>query len=267
MSDFSDPSSAPDPYADIADLYDLEHDEFDDDLELYLGLLDNVGGPFLELGAGSGRLLAPIAEAGYAVTGLDASPPMLERARARLRDANLLDQATLFQGRMEDASSAPGGPFGLIAFSLNALMHLDTPEVQREALAAARTAMRPDGITVIDTMNPTHEQLAHLIGRNHLEGSWETADGAMVDKWSHRDLLSVDQTIDTLLYYDRIAQDGTIRRTRSSFLLRYVTPTELELMLELAGFTRWHIYGGYDLSPLSDDSDRIIAIAEGEASR
>ncbi|MGC4105935.1 MAG: class I SAM-dependent methyltransferase [Thermomicrobiales bacterium] len=256
-----------DPYADIAELYDLEHDEFDEDLELYLGLLENVGGPFLEMGAGSGRILAPVADAGYDVTGLDSSQPMLDRARTRLREGKLLRKATLHEGRMEDAASAPGGPFGLIAFSLNALMHLDTPEAQREALTAARKAMKPEGITVIDTMNPTHEQLAHLIGRNHLEGTWELEDGSMVDKWSHRDLLSVDQTIDTLLYYDRTSPDGAIHRTRSSFTLRYVTPYELELMLELAGFTRWHIYGGYDLSPLSDDSDRIVAIAEGSVPR
>lgn len=267
MRDFTDRPADSDPYAAIAGLYDLEHDGFDEDVELYLGLLDTVGGPFLEMGAGSGRLIAPIAEAGYPVTGLDASRPMLDRARARLREADLLDTVTLVEGRMADAATAPGGPFGMVAFSLNALMHLDTPEAQRGALAAARQAMRPDGITVIDTMNPTHEQLAHLIGRNHLEGSWETEHGATVDKWSHRDLLSVEQTIDTLLYYDRTGPDGTLHRTRSSFTLRYVTPNELELMLELAGFARWHIYGGYDLSPLDDDSDRIIAIAEGEATR
>lgn len=267
MRDFTDRPSDSDPYAAIADLYDLEHDEFDEDVELYLGLLDTVGGPFLEMGAGSGRLIAPIAEAGYAVTGLDASRPMLDRARARLREAGLLDRVTLFEGAMEDAASAPGGPFGMVAFSLNALMHLDTPEAQRSALTAARVAMKPDGITVIDTMNPTHEQLAHLIGRNHLEGSWEMEDGTTVDKWSHRDLLSVDQTIDTLLSYDRTAPDGTLRRTRSSFVLRYVAPNELELMLELAGFARWHLYGGYDLSPLNDNADRIIAIAEGEGAR
>ncbi|MGB3327992.1 MAG: class I SAM-dependent methyltransferase [Thermomicrobiales bacterium] len=265
MSDLIDRPTSFDPYADIAELYDLEHDAFDDDLELYLGLLDNVGGPFLEMGAGSGRLLAPVADAGYAVTGLDASKPMLDRARARLKQEGLGKQAQLFQGQMADAASAPGGPFGLIAFSLNALMHLDAPETQRAALRAAREAMKPDGITVIDTMNPTLEQLSHLVGRTHLEGSWELEDGSTVDKWSHRDLFSVDQTIDTLLYYDRTAPDGAIHRTRSSFILRYVTPNELEMMLELAGFSRWQIYGGYDLSPLSDDSDRIIAIAEGDA--
>jgi len=256
-----------DPYASIADLYDLEHDDFDEDLDLYLGLLDNVGGPFLEMGAGSGRLLAPIVEAGYAVTGLDTSTPMLERARTRLRQAGLLKQAILHEARMEDAASAPGSPFGVVAFSLNALMHLDTPDAQRTALTAARKATKLGGITVIDTMNPTHEQLAHLIGRNHLEGTWELDDGSSVDKWSHRDLLSVDQAIDTLLYYDRVAPSGTITRTRTGFVLRYVTPNELELMLELAGFTRWHMYGGYDLSPLTDDSDRIIAIAEREDSQ
>ncbi|MGC4190113.1 MAG: class I SAM-dependent methyltransferase [Thermomicrobiales bacterium] len=256
-----------DPYADIAELYDLEHDEFDEDLELYLGLLDNVGGPVLEMGAGSGRLLAPLAEAGYAVTGVDASRPMLDRARARLAEAGSGKKVRLHEGRMEDAADAPGGPFGLVAFSLNALMHLDTPEAQRAAVGATRKAMKPGGITVIDTMNPTHEQLAHLTGRNHLEGTWELEDGSVVDKWSHRDLLSVDQTIDTVLYYDRTSPNGSIQRARTQFTLRYVTPNELELMLELAGFSRWHVYGGYDLAPLTDDSDRIIVIAEGEISR
>lgn len=259
----NDHDDAIDPYAAITELYDLEHDEFDEDLELYLGLLENVGGPFLEMGAGSGRLLAPVAEAGYAATGLDSSRPMLERAKARLKQDGLLKKITLHEARMEDAASAPGGPFGLVAFSLNALMHLDSPEAQRAALTAARKATKSDGITVIDTMNPTHEQLAHLIGRNHLEGSWELEDSTMVDKWSHRDLNSVDQTIDTLLYYDRTTQNGALHRTRTNFTLRYVTPNELELMLELAGFERWHIYGGYDLAPLTDDSDRIIVIAEG----
>lgn len=252
-----------DPYADIAELYDLEHDEFDEDLELYLGLLDNVGGPFLEMGAGSGRLLAPIADAGYAVTGLDVSRPMLDRARVRLREEGVLNKVTLHEARIEDATSAPGGPFGLVAFSLNALMHLDSPDAQRAALTAACQVTKRGGITVIDTMNPTHEQLAHLISRNHLEGSWEDEDGATVDKWSHRELFSVDQTIDTLLYYDRTLPDGRLRRTRTNFSLRYVTPNELELMLELAGFSRWQIFGGYDLSPLTDDSDRIVVIAEG----
>jgi len=42
-----------------------------------------TGGPVLEIGCGSGRLLAPLARAGYEVTGVDQSPEMLARAEAR----------------------------------------------------------------------------------------------------------------------------------------------------------------------------------------
>lgn len=251
-----------DPYARIAELYDLEHDDYDEDTELYLGLLESIDGPVLEMGAGSGRLLIPIAEAGRQVTGLDASPVMLNRARQRIAGSKAGRKITLFEAEMHDAPKAPGGPFGLVLFSLNALMHLDDPAAQRSALAAARKALRPGGHLVIDTMNPSHEQLQHLTSRSHLEGTWTLDDGTVIDKWSHRELFSADQILDTVLWYDSVSPDGMLRRTRTQFPLRYVHPYELELMLELAGYVRWNVFGSYELGPLNDESDRIIVIAE-----
>ncbi|HUC40812.1 MAG TPA: class I SAM-dependent methyltransferase, partial [Gemmatimonadales bacterium] len=42
------------------------------------------GGPVLEVGCGTGRILLPIAHAGAAITGIDGSHQMLERCRAKL---------------------------------------------------------------------------------------------------------------------------------------------------------------------------------------
>ena len=42
-------------------------------------------GPILELGCGTGRVLLPLARAGFEITGLDLSTAMLERCRAALR--------------------------------------------------------------------------------------------------------------------------------------------------------------------------------------
>ena len=54
----SDASRVPDdPYANIAELYDLEHEGFGADIELLLNFAEVVGDPILELGCGSGRLL------------------------------------------------------------------------------------------------------------------------------------------------------------------------------------------------------------------
>ena len=259
-------SVANDPYRDIAELYDLEHNDFGIDIDLMLNFAQVVGDPILEMGCGSGRILIPLAEAGFNVTGIDTSTPMLDRARTAVIQTGVGSHVTLFEGDMREADKAPGGPFGLVIFSLNSLMHLTTIADQRAALEAAGRALDPRGQLIIDTMNPSPDQLRHLLDSPHLEGSWELPDGSVVDKWSHRRQTNAAQLIDTLLWYDRTHIDGSFTRTRSSFSLRYVHASELALMLELSGFIEPMFYGSYDLDPYEHDSERLIATAEVTAS-
>jgi SAM-dependent methyltransferase len=51
------------------------------DAVFYRDLARATGGPVLELGCGTGRVLIPIARDGLACVGLDTSPAMLEAAR------------------------------------------------------------------------------------------------------------------------------------------------------------------------------------------
>lgn len=259
--------SANDPYGNIAELYDLEHNSFDVDIELMLNFAQVVGDPILEMGCGSGRVLIPLAEAGFNVTGLDVSRAMLDRAEAAISSTNVGNRVTLVEGDMREADLAPGGPFGLVIFSLNSLMHLTTVEDQRTALASAARALDPRGQLIIDTMNPSPDQIRHLLDSPHLEGSWELPDGSTVDKWSHRRHSSTPQLIDTLLWYDRTDVDGSLTRTRSSFPLRYVYASEMAMMLELSGFIEPMFYGNYDLDPYEYDSERLIVTSEVTASR
>lgn len=251
-----------DPYAPIAELYDLEHGGFRDDIDLLLSFADIVGDPILEMGCGSGRIMIPLAEAGYDVTGIDQSLAMLERARKASGAQPFEGSVQLMKGSMLDADAAPGGPFGLVIFSLNALMHLPVAGEQRAALESAFRALDPKGQLIIDLMNPTPDHLTSLGSAPILEGSWELPDGSTVDKWAHRRLHPTTQVIDTLLWYDRVSPDGTVHRTRSRFRLRYIHPAELELMLELAGFTEIRMYGSYEMDPLDDNSDRLFVTAE-----
>jgi SAM-dependent methyltransferase len=64
-------------------LYDLENAEFAPQGPFYQALAEQTGGPVLELGCGTGRLTIPLARAGFAITGLDIVPAMLERARQK----------------------------------------------------------------------------------------------------------------------------------------------------------------------------------------
>lgn len=249
--------STKDVYANIVDLYDLEHADFTDDIEFLLELAQLGDGPILELGSGTGRVLFALADAGHHVVGIDSSEAMMDVAKLK-NDGT--EHISLVTGDMTDLEDIKGGPFGMIIASLNSIMHLNQHE-QRKLLTAARNALKPGGRLVIDTLNPSTSQLNHLLNTTHLEGSWTTGDGTVVDKWGHRQPGDESQVIDTLIWYDQTSAQGEYHRTRTRFDLRYVHQSELDLMLELANFNDVDWYGDYELNPWDVESDRIIAIA------
>lgn len=251
----------PDVYAGIPELYDLEHRDFIDDVDLYRQFAYATGDPVLELACGTGRVLAPLAAAGHRVTGTDRSEPMLGRARVALARVPDAPPFQLVVGDMTEAAAAPGGPFGLVIIALNGLLHATTSEEQRRVLVAARQACDPRGQLIVDVLNPTPQHLAAL-GGTALDGTWELGDGTLVMKSSDRRVSPSEQTIATTIWYDLVAPDGMMRRQTTAFNLRYVTPAELLLMLELSGWVDFEVYGSYDLDPLTDESERLIVTAQ-----
>jgi len=114
----------------------------------------------LELGVGTGetalRVLAAHRQARW--TGIDASEPMLARARERLPDADLR------LARLEDP--LPQGPFDLVVSAL-AVHHLDG-EGKRDLFARVARVLRPGGAFVLgDLVIPEREEDAVI------EVDWE----------------------------------------------------------------------------------------------
>lgn len=247
-----------DPYADIVALYDLEHNDFTDDVDFLLELASYGDGPILELGCGTGRVLLPLADAGHRVFGIDSSEAMLDVARSRSDGDSTV---TLLSGDMSDLADVPGAPFGMVISSLNSIMHLTTQHQQREMISSALGVLSSGGRLVIDTLNPSVAQLNYLLDTTHLEGSWRTEVGSVIDKWGHRQAGQESQIINTLIWYDQTSTEGDYHRTRTRFDLRYVHQSELALMLESAGFGHVDWYGNYELDPWDAAAERIIAIA------
>ena len=48
---------------------------------------------------------------------------------------------------------------------------------------------------------------------------------------------------------------------RSQVSSRYVYKHEMELLLRVAGFARWEIYGDFDRRPLTHENDAMIVTA------
>ena len=254
-----------DPYRDIVRWYDAEHDAFTDDIALYLQLADVVGDPILELACGTGRIMQPLLEAGHRVTGVDSSGPMLEAARSRLSTHLRARRATLVSAGMDDEASTAAGTFGLVIIALNGLLHAESQPAQRAVLERARAALDPRGMLVIDVVNPL-TALSLIDDRAViLEGQWPV-DGETVLKHSSRTVDRADQRISATIWYD-VAVSGGVQRTVTSFDQRFLWPSELLLLLEIAGFVDVQVYGSYELDPFTAESERLLITAEVNRSR
>ncbi|MCC6169485.1 MAG: class I SAM-dependent methyltransferase [Caldilineaceae bacterium] len=244
----------------FARYYDDDYRHYADDVDALLALAEETGGPVLELGCGTGRLLLPLAQAGHTLTGVDISPALLAVARRKLAQANLLDRVTLVEGDLR-RFALPRRDFGFAFFTSNTLMHLSTPGAQLAALAQAARHLRRGGLLLVDLFHPDIARLIEVHGLMELADQWETADGAQVVKWSVRTLDLAAQFQETLFIYEETAPDGSTRRTLCPFTLRYLWRNEAELMLAAAGLAVEAVWGDFDGGPYDSQSEHLILVA------
>ncbi len=123
-----------------ASLYDLIETS-EEDIPLWLELARAAQGPVLELGCGTGRVMAPLARAGVRVVGVDRSEAMLDRARARgLRD---LVRADLESFAVEERFALAIGPARVLEHVADAGAALRA--VRRHLLPGGRLALHVAG--------------------------------------------------------------------------------------------------------------------------
>jgi SAM-dependent methyltransferase len=106
----------------------------------------------LDFGCGVGRLTRALASRFTTVTGVDASPKMIEQAR-RLN-------AETANATFEPADEPPAGPLDLVLAQL-VLQHLPSKALAREYIERLIRATAPDGLTVFQI--PAHLPLAQRI--------------------------------------------------------------------------------------------------------
>jgi SAM-dependent methyltransferase len=247
------------PFDRFARLYDWEHDPYRADVDVVVALARRTGGPVLELACGTGRLLAPLASAGLAVTGVDSSETMLRRATERLARLGL--SAELVEQRMDHLQLAPA-TFRTIVCGLDSFGLLLKRADQASALRAARAHISHDGRLVLDLANGNlrganepPEELLHDITAPDPE------TGRPVTKFVLRRPNAAEQFDDLLMFYDEQDERGFLKRTTVEVRLRWFTRNELELLLQSCGWEIDELYGNYDLESFGPSSDRLLIVA------
>jgi ubiquinone/menaquinone biosynthesis C-methylase UbiE len=246
----------------IAPFYDIEHDRFREDLDMYRNFAELSGGKILELACGSGRVLLPLAEEGYELTGVDSSEKMLEIAQQRLYAQDLAGRCQLVKQDMRILQL--GQKYRLAIIALGSFGHITMRKDQQSTLTAIRTHLSPGATLILDISNGDARYMEDLSGQVLHQGTWPTPEGYYYTHFVSPAVSSERHLLELTHFYERHRQGGPVERTVITTQLYLFERSELELLLEQAGFAIKDVYGYYDLGPFNLESPRMICIAEAD---
>lgn len=231
----------------VADLYDDWYQDHPDTQVTVERLAELAGpGPILELGVGTGRLALPLAELGLRVHGIDASPAMLDRLRAKPGG----ERVQLSVGDM--AEVAVEGSFALVFVAANTLFLLASQEEQLRCFANVAARLSADGVFVIDVFVPDP---ARYRDDQQLGVTRVTVDSVLLTASRHD---PVGQRLEAQQI--QLGPGAGFRLIPG--VLRYAWPSELDLMARLAGLGLRERWGGWRREAFTAASTMHVSVYE-----
>jgi SAM-dependent methyltransferase len=233
----SDPAFYGDTWASV---YDEVHTHHDPTSEVE-ALAQLVGtGKALELGIGTGRVAIPLAARGVDVHGIEASQAMLDRMRAKPGGVGI--PVTL--GDFTDISLE--GEYALVYIVFSTLYGLLRQEAQVACVRSAAARLAPGGVFVVAGFVP---------------------DPARFDRGQRVQVNRIEPTRVDLLFtqHDPVAQRVTSQRVVVGAQgmqlfpveVRYVWPSELDLMAQLAGLRLRERWGDWRRGPFTGSGGHV----------
>jgi SAM-dependent methyltransferase len=206
-------------------------------------------GPALELAIGTGRIGLPLAATGVRVDGVELSAAMIERLRAKPGG----DALAVTCGDM--AAVVLPDRYRLVYVVFNSLMNLVTQDAQVECVANAARHLTDDGVFVVENVVP-----------DPMYGLRQDRDG--VDQYVDAGRIGPDGVTIEVGRYDRVSQRvdkchvgfGPSGVEAEPLALRYVWPSELDLMARLAGLRLRERWGGWSGEPFDARSPRHVSV-------
>jgi len=228
-----------------------------DDTDFYIGLARRFGGPVLEAMCGSGRVLIPMARAGFEVTGIDSSDVMLAAARKKLDTEMPEVQGRVGLVNADVRDMDLGQRFRLVIVAFSSINHLLTPQDQDMAMACLKRHLEDDGALAIASFIP-HLDKGHS---ESLDKEVELDNGDFLSRFSKFEV-EPESGLLHVHYRWELERDGNILKdVESDFHLKLLRPNQLKALLEGAGLQLVERYGGYRGEPLDPKGDIVVFVA------
>jgi SAM-dependent methyltransferase len=203
-------------------------------------------GSALEFAIGTGRIALPLAQRSVPVHGIDLSNAMV----ARLREKPGAEDIGVTIG--DFATTRVDGSFSLVYLVFNTIGNLTTQEAQIACFRNAAAHLEPGGCFVIEVGVPELRRLP--------PGETGHAFHVGDDRWGIDEYEVATQGLTS--HHFRVREEQV---EYSSVPFRYVWPSELDLMAQLAGMRLRQRWAGWTKEPFTSESRAHVSVWEKPA--
>jgi len=210
-------------------------------------LADLAGtGRALELGIGTGRIALPLAARGVPVHGIELSKAMIARLRAKPGGEGIGITIGDFSTARAD------GSFRLVYLVFNTINNLTTQAAQVACFRNVVEHLEPGGCFVIEVGVPDLRRLP--------PGERFVVFDARETHWG---IDEYDVATQGLISHHFEVRGGKVEKSSGPF--RYVWPSELDLMAQMAGMELRERWAGWTREPFTSESSKHVSVWEKPA--
>lgn len=202
------------------------------------------GGTALEFAIGTGRIALPLTAKGVQVDGIELSPHMVEKLRAKPEGRNI----NVIVGDMSSATTDRQYP--LVYLVYNTIFNLLTADDQIHCFENAARHLTKDGVFVVETALPH---------------AWISPDKP---DYIHAEYVGKETVVLDVARYDPVTQlleENHIQFTAqgtsmSPIVCRLITPGEMDLMARIAGMRLIQRFANWERSPFDANSKMHVSV-------
>lgn len=235
-----------------AKVYDLMYGEYREDVDFYVKEARRARGKVLEIACGTGRIYLELLKEGIDAYGIDISESMLKVLRKKAKRLGLkpkVKRADMKTFRLKER-------FSLIIIPFRSFLHNLTAEDQIKTLKNVRRHLASHGRLILNFFYPDPERILNygkeqkFVIRAGNKTYIQTVKSYFIDE--------PNQIVESIVSLKK----GNKTFWKQKFRIAFIYKREFELLLRLAGFTRWKVYGGFNREPLKSHKQEMVWIAE-----
>ena len=235
----------------MAQTYDNSNNISDSEINYWNKLATEAEGPILELGSGTGRVLIPLLEKGYDISGLENSHDMIEVCKQKCIDKNL-SNIEIYEMSMLNFKIKK--LFNLIILPSGSLSLFTKDDEVKSLFVSVYDHLNTSGLFVFEVMKIPNEK-KQWKSSNIWTGNWfEDDEGTII---TQRKLMKYNKETHCWkcpAIYEKYKNGKLVDSELNMRVGRLFNQDEIEKLLAESGFTDINAYNLMSYDPVTESS-------------